>query len=203
MNMENNTLGIYIHVPFCVSKCPYCDFYSLTDISLIDDYINALCRELNHWSKKIKKEVDTIYFGGGTPSTLGTENILKILSFVKSNFNVKETAEITLEVNPGDCFLLDFAKLKESGINRISLGAQSLDNSQLKILGRRHSLKDIIESVNIIKSAKIENISLDLILGTPGQNPKNIKTQHKTNNINKTQHHNHNIKTWCKYTQKK
>lgn len=173
--MMSNTLGVYIHVPFCKSKCPYCDFYSLTDVSLIDDYINALCGELNHWSQKIKKEVDTVYFGGGTPSVIGTENILKILSFIKSSFSVKKAAEFTLEVNPGDCFLLDFAKLKENGVNRISLGAQSLNDSQLKILGRRHSAEDIIKAVNVIQSATIENISLDLILGTPGQKVSDIK----------------------------
>ena len=173
--MMGNTLGVYIHVPFCKSKCPYCDFYSVTDISLVDSYINSICSQITYWCQKIKKEVDTIYFGGGTPSIIGTERVLKIISFIKSNFNVKKDAEITLEVNPGDCFLLDFKKLKAVGVNRISLGAQSLNNSQLKILGRRHSAGDIIKSVNIIKSAKIKNISLDLILGVPGQKNEDIR----------------------------
>ena len=174
--MVNDTLGVYIHVPFCKSKCPYCDFYSVTDISLIDSYVNSICSQINYWGKKTKKDVDTIYFGGGTPSLIGTEKILKILSFIKNNFNVKKTAEITLEVNPGDCFFIDFEKLKSEGVNRISLGAQSLNDSQLKILGRRHGVEDIIKSVDIIKSAKIENISLDLILGAPEQTDEDIKT---------------------------
>ena len=132
--MVNDTLGVYIHVPFCKSKCPYCDFYSVTDISLIDSYVNSICSQINYWGKKTKKDVDTIYFGGGTPSLIGTEKILKILSFIKNNFNVKKTAESTLEVNPGDCFFIDFEKLKSEGVNRISLVAQSLNDSQLKIL---------------------------------------------------------------------
>lgn len=173
--MVDNMLGVYIHVPFCKSKCPYCDFYSVVDISLADDYVNAICGQISYWGKKIKKEVETIYFGGGTPSVIGAERILKILSFIRNNFNVKETAEITLEVNPGDCISFDFAKLKNGGINRISLGAQSLNDSRLKILGRRHNSKDVIKSVNIIKSAKIKNISLDLILGAPEQKKREIK----------------------------
>ncbi len=173
--MTGNTLGVYIHVPFCKSKCPYCDFYSITDISLIDSYINSICSQVNYWGRKVKKEIDTIYFGGGTPSAIGTENILKIISFIKNSFCVKKTAEITLEVNPGDCFVLDFSKLKDAGINRISLGAQSLNDSHLKILGRRHSVEDIIKSVDIVKSSKLENISLDLILGAPEQKKEDIK----------------------------
>lgn len=171
--MANNNLGIYIHVPFCRSKCPYCDFYSLTDERYVENYVDAVCRELEIWGKKTDKTVDTIYFGGGTPSVLPTDSILKILGAIKGNFKV-DSAEITLELNPGDISGLDFEKLRFNGLNRVSVGAQSMSDRQLKILGRRHSSEDIKKSVNALKNCGINNISLDLILGVPEQKNSDI-----------------------------
>lgn len=171
--MSNNNLGIYIHVPFCKSKCPYCDFYSLTDDKNIENYVNAVCREIDKWGKTTNKTVDTIYLGGGTPSVLKSDDILKVLNTVKDNFSV-ETPEITMEINPADYDKLDFEKLSFFGLNRVSVGAQSMDNKQLAVLGRRHSREDIVKSVNAIKKY-IKNISLDIILGAPGQKNEYIE----------------------------
>ncbi len=168
------SLGLYIHIPFCKSKCPYCNFYSLSyDENLVTSYINRLCLEIAKWGQKVDSEVDTIYFGGGTPSVLTTKEMLKILFCIKENFKVSPT-EITIEVNPGDHQFIDFEKLSYYGVNRISLGAQSLRDSGLKILGRRHNVKDIEGSVKIIKDAGISNISLDLILGITEQKTDDI-----------------------------
>lgn len=174
MNMSINNLGIYIHVPFCKGKCPYCDFYSLTEYSQKEKYVSAVCRELELWSKKTDKTVDTIYFGGGTPSTLSVDDIIKILQTIKEYFKISNP-EITMEVNPADTEFLDFEKLKHFGLNRVSLGAQSISDSQLKILGRRHSSVDVIKSVNLLKLCGINNISLDIILGVPEQKNENIE----------------------------
>lgn len=171
--MAKNGLGIYIHVPFCRSKCPYCDFYSLTDDTGTESYVGAVCRELGLWGKKIDKPVDTVYFGGGTPSMLSAEHIVKILCAVKDNFKISDP-EITMEINPADTEFLDLEKLNFFGLNRVSLGAQSLSDSQLKILGRRHNVGDIEKSVNLIKSQGINSISLDIILGAPEQKNSDI-----------------------------
>lgn len=168
------SLGIYIHIPFCKSKCPYCNFYSLPyDKNLVTNYIIKLNKEIEKWGQKLGSKVDTIYFGGGTPSVLTTEEMLKILFCIKENFKLA-SPEITVEANPGDAEFLDFEKLNYYGVNRISLGAQSLCDSGLKILGRRHNVKDIESSVKIIKESRINNISLDLILGIPEQKISNI-----------------------------
>ncbi|MGN1041221.1 MAG: radical SAM family heme chaperone HemW [Acutalibacteraceae bacterium] len=171
--MVDNNLGIYIHVPFCMSKCPYCNFYSLTNTENIGEFTRTVCNEIKNWGIKLDKTVDTIYFGGGTPSILPSDNVVEILQTVNNSFFVK-TPEITLEVNPANYGLLDFRKLNFFGVNRISLGAQSFENSQLRILGRNHNRKDIFSAIDVIKSAGIKNISLDIILGTPGQKLKYI-----------------------------
>ncbi|MDO4199473.1 MAG: radical SAM family heme chaperone HemW [Clostridia bacterium] len=171
--MSNKNLGIYIHVPFCRSKCPYCDFYSQTDDKYIENYVVAVCRDLEIWGKKVDKTVDTVYFGGGTPSILSTDSILKILGAVKGNFKVN-SPEITLELNPGDTTKLDFERLHFNGLNRVSVGAQSMSDSQLKVLGRRHNVSDVKEAVNLLKQCGINNISLDLILGVPEQKNSDI-----------------------------
>lgn len=169
-------LGIYIHIPFCDGKCPYCDFYSNrgneTDM---DVYLSAVEKRLSEWGEKLKnRQVDTLYFGGGTPSLLGGERLLSIANAVRESFNVTENAEITVEVNPRSSNGELFALLKEGGINRISLGAQSFNEDELKVLGRRHSAKDIENTVFEIKNAGIENISIDLMINLPEQTKENI-----------------------------
>ena len=168
-------LGLYIHFPFCKKKCPYCSFYSLENmLNLKQDYIKAVCREIYNFGNQINKKVDTIYLGGGTPSVFTCYEIAEIIKSIKKNFKVYDNSEITMEVNPADYANIDFEFLKFSGVNRISVGAQTLDDKGLKILGRRHSVKDIFKTYNQIKAAKIDNISFDLILGFPNQTKKDI-----------------------------
>ncbi len=178
--MLKKSLGIYIHVPFCKSKCPYCDFYSLSNFTsdYVEKYILTVCSELRKWGSRLEnKVVDTVYIGGGTPSVLSSEQIIKILTSVKENFHfgfLNEYPEITLEVNPADYDKIDFEKLNYYGINRVSIGAQSLNNSNLKILGRRHNTEDIFKSVLAAEKSKINNVSLDIILGAPYQEKKDV-----------------------------
>lgn len=169
------SLGIYIHIPFCEKKCPYCSFYSVKcSEEMQQKYTEKVCAEIEKWGKNLKKRVSTIYFGGGTPSLIGAEKIIKILDTINKNFEVLNP-EITLEVNPADYSSVDFEKLAFSGVNRVSVGAQALDDKSLKVLGRRHSVNDIIKTYKSVKLAKIDNISFDMIIGFPGQSLDDIK----------------------------
>lgn len=164
MNPIDNTLGIYIHVPFCKSKCPYCNFYSVAP-GCTEEYISSVCSEVRKWGKKTNKIVDTIYLGGGTPSLINSEYICKIIDCIKQEFKVLNP-EITMELNPADYSCVDFEKLSFYGLNRVSVGAQSLNDNELKNLGRRHNVQDVLKTCAEIKKAKIENISMDLMLGS-------------------------------------
>ncbi len=172
-----NTLGIYIHVPFCLKKCNYCDFFSVPQSSAaMDSYVSTVIKNISSYSDFSKnKAVDTIYFGGGTPSLLGSERIITILNSIRSQFNVIEDCEITLEANPATTDNVDFEKLKSEGVNRISLGMQSIHNNELKCLGRSHKHEDVIESLKEIKKAGIDNISLDVMLGIPLQTKDSLR----------------------------
>ena len=153
----------YIHIPFCKRKCHYCSFISGLDIEKKEQYLSALCDEIDY---KYKKEfLKTIYLGGGTPSLLKTEDLEQILS----KFNWNDETEITIEVNPETVTLEKFLKLKEIGFNRISMGVQTFDNKLLKEIGRNHSEKDIYNAIDIIKNSGFNNISIDLIYGLPNQ----------------------------------
>ncbi|MBR7132622.1 MAG: radical SAM family heme chaperone HemW [Clostridia bacterium] len=159
--------GLYLHIPFCQKKCRYCDFYSsfVTD-ELLDRYTTALIKSLTQWGGSFRRPIDTVYLGGGTPSLLG--NRLKpVLEAVRNNFAVAGDAEITLELNPaGDTDeILNFAT--ETGINRLSIGAQSGNDDELKMLGRSHSAADTVKTVELARKYGFENISLDLMLGLP------------------------------------
>ncbi|MCH5298272.1 MAG: radical SAM family heme chaperone HemW [Ruminococcus sp.] len=172
----SDTIGLYIHIPFCRSKCPYCDFFSLRgNESDYSSYVELLKSKIEIWGKKIKKKVDTIYFGGGTPSVLGAEYICDVLSYIKNYFEVYDDAEITLEVNPASGKFFDFAAVKKHGVNRISLGLQSANDNELKLLGRIHSIDDVNNTLSLIKNSGIDNISLDLMLGIPEQTKESLK----------------------------
>ncbi len=171
--MYDNSLGIYIHVPFCISKCPYCDFYSVIPENF-ESYTNSVCKEIEKWGKKSDKIVNTIYFGGGTPSLLSCNVIGRIIECIHENFNVLNP-EITMEVNPADYAFVDFQELKNFGLNRVSLGAQSVCDEELKKLGRRHKKNDIVMTLNSLRKANIDNISLDLMLGIPMQTIDSIE----------------------------
>ncbi len=173
MIVNNQNLGIYIHVPFCMSKCPYCDFYSVAPKN-VENYVYAVCREIKKWGSNSKNIVDTIYFGGGTPSLLKSDMIGKIIEYIYENFEVLNP-EITMEINPADYIFLDFEKLKKFGLNRVSVGAQSVSDLELKSLGRRHEKNDILMTLNSLQKACIDNISLDLMLGIPHQTEESIK----------------------------
>ena len=165
-------LGLYIHIPFCKKKCDYCDFISFSNKEkLIDRYIVALQREIKEY--KINKEeyiINTIYFGGGTPSYIDSKKIIDIMNLLKKEFNILKDAEITIEINPGS---VDEQKLKEyfeSGINRISIGLQSTDDQLLKKIGRIHNFLDFIKTYNLAKQIGFQNINVDLMIGLPTQN---------------------------------
>src|SRR5713226_2894786 len=174
--------GIYIHIPFCRSRCSYCDFATgMYESDLADTYVVALCREISKW-KEIENPfaVDTIYFGGGTPSLLAPAQIERILKAVHQRFEVVNGAEVTLELNPANAIQpandespeLSSEKLhafRRLGINRASFGAQTFDDRELKQLGRTHTAADIPSTFQRLREAGFENINFDLIAGLPGQ----------------------------------
>lgn len=162
--------GIYIHVPFCKSKCAYCDFYSYrADDITKERYTAALVSQIENCEVRLSSCPDTVYFGGGTPSLLGGKNIAKILSAVKKRFSVN-FGEVTVECNPADLLRDEFMIMADAGVNRISLGVQSAVDNELIALSRRHGFDDVIRTVSDIKNAGIDNISVDLMLGIPHQN---------------------------------
>lgn len=166
----SKNLGLYLHIPFCRSKCPYCDFFSMrASQGDYDNYVEILNEKIKYWSSKTDKIVDTIYLGGGTPSVLKAEQISDLLYTVKNCFNCADDIEITMEANPKSAIEFDFKAANQAGLNRVSLGVQSSNQNELKTLGRTHSLTDVTEAVNNIKISGIDNISLDLMLGIPEQ----------------------------------
>lgn len=168
-------IGLYIHIPFCKSKCPYCDFFSVKQSDEeMDRYVQSVINSFKEYSND-DIILDTIYFGGGTPSVLGTVRLAKILGAIKDNFTVDENAEVTMEVNPTSTDRLDFAKLKELGLNRLSVGMQSAIEREMKLLGRTHTRDDVIITVRNAQKCGISNVSLDLIIGVPAQTKASLK----------------------------
>ena len=172
-------LGLYIHIPFCRTKCLYCDFCSFVSRGegTRDEYVDALTKEIEARGTK-EYLVDTIYFGGGTPSLLSVEQVGRILSCVKANFAVCENVEITLECNPRthlDDGQKYFSALSEIGINRLSLGVQSAVDEELKLIGRQHTFGDAKRTFFDARESGFENISLDLMLGIPSQTMESLE----------------------------
>jgi len=170
--MNEQKLGLYIHIPFCKSKCIYCDFYSLPRAEEeMDRYVSALQKHLAEMAPRCAgNSVDTVYFGGGTPSYLGVKRLKALLKTVFQYYHVENGAEVTLEANPdslGDW--RDVRALRRAGVNRVSLGVQSADDGQLRALGRIHTFAQVTEAVAALRAGGIDNISLDLIYGLPGQ----------------------------------
>lgn len=159
---------VYIHIPFCISKCIYCDFYSITDLSLKENFLRALDKEID--LRYRGEKISSIYFGGGTPSILEPEEI----SFLLSKFNKKKECEITIECNPEDVSKEKICAYKKAGINRFSLGVQSLNDFELKMLKRRHNREKALETLKIL-SKKTKNFNCDLIVGIKGQSKKILK----------------------------
>lgn len=172
MKKNLRPLGLYIHIPFCAQKCIYCDFYSLSDAAArMDDYCAALCAHLDETAATAKNHVvDTIYFGGGTPTFFGAARLIRILRCIEKKYAVAKGAEITFEANPESARDVgELKKLRRAGFNRISLGMQSASDETLKTLGRIHSADDVKEAVAAARKAKLKNVSLDLIYGLPSQ----------------------------------
>ncbi len=176
--MKKNTvqkdlpLGLYIHIPFCRSKCAYCDFYSLAGAEeRMDDYCRALERHLAEVAPQAEcHKADTVYFGGGTPSYLGAERLCRLLGSIRKLYKVDKHAEITLEANPDSATDRKALKrLRKAGFNRLSLGVQSMDDALLQTIGRTHTRQQVQEAVEAARKAGFKNLSLDLIYGLPGQ----------------------------------
>lgn len=164
-------LGIYIHIPFCASKCGYCDFYSVPGCTgKMPDYQSALLSHISESAEAMSSfEIDSIYIGGGTPSFYGAKRIAEILDELKRSGRVRLDAEITMEANPDSVRLQDLQLLRREGVNRISLGVQSANNDLLKIIGRRHNFRQAELAVDIARNAGFDNVSIDLIYGLPSQ----------------------------------
>ncbi|MBQ8880669.1 MAG: radical SAM family heme chaperone HemW [Oscillospiraceae bacterium] len=165
-------LGIYIHVPFCRSKCQYCDFYSVTtkEDKWFDGYQDAVCQHIREAGARAPDYVvDTVYFGGGTPSFFGADGMIAILTAIRKSFKVSGSAEITFEANPDSVSDRLLRKLRSEGFNRVSLGIQCDDDEILKKIGRPHSYEQAVAAVKRIRKFRFKNLSLDLMYGLPGQ----------------------------------
>ncbi|MFH2142986.1 MAG: radical SAM family heme chaperone HemW [Bacteroidota bacterium] len=160
--------GIYIHIPFCKKKCNYCDFYSINKIELIHPFVEALLKEIRLRKEYLNKEIiETIYFGGGTPSILEEKYFVRILNQIYTDFKISENIEITIEINPDDVNTELLSFMKNSVINRVSLGVQSFFDHHLDFLGRRHNVSQCVSAIKNISDSSITNISIDLIYGLP------------------------------------
>lgn len=160
--------GLYIHIPFCKSRCIYCGFYSTTLLDLREEYVDAVCRELEMRCHK-DTDIRTIYFGGGTPSQLTSLQLKKLLDASYIYNKVSENAEITIEVNPDDVSITFAKQLPQLGVNRVSMGIQTFNDERLHFLKRRHTATQAVEAVRRLRQAGIQNISIDLMYGFPGE----------------------------------
>lgn len=164
-------ISLYIHIPFCETKCPYCDFNTYAAIEpLMPSYVAALLSEIDLWGRLLHSpQVHTVFFGGGTPSYLPASDIRQIMDTVRSAFSLASDAEVTLEANPGDFSDGKLAAYLDSGINRLSIGVQSFDDGLLHALGRRHSAPAAIQAYRQALAAGFDNVSIDLMYGLPYQ----------------------------------
>ena len=169
----NKNPGIYVHIPFCVRKCNYCAFLSgASDEALRERYVKALCEEIRIRARLMSDHAhgvfDTIFFGGGTPSLLSNDQVARIISELKANFKIDDEAEITLESNPATLSMERLKGYHDAGVNRLSMGVQSMDDEILKRLGRIHTAHDVIKDVQNAREAGFDNINLDLMFAVPG-----------------------------------
>lgn len=164
---NNKSLSLYFHIPFCVKKCDYCAFYSLPNQSddIKQEYFDALVRQIEFFPND--RPIDTIYFGGGTPPMLRVDRLCKLISLVKSRFNLTKDCEVTVEVNPKTVDFQSLSALKSAGANRLSIGVQSADDKVLASIGRIHSFKDAVLCINDARKAGFNNISADVIFALP------------------------------------
>ncbi|HWR98682.1 MAG TPA: coproporphyrinogen-III oxidase family protein, partial [Candidatus Methanoperedens sp.] len=166
-----SALGVYIHIPFCVAKCAYCDFASVPlTPGAVEPYLDALLREIQG-CPQAGRRVETLFFGGGTPSLLSGAQLARLLGAVRAVFAVAPGAEITLEANPGTLDAGKAAAWRALGVTRVSLGVQSLDDALLARIGRRHTAREARAAYDLLRAAGCENVGIDLIHGLPGQTP--------------------------------
>ena len=164
--------GIYIHIPFCKQRCSYCDFFSSTESCKKEKYVDALCEELSERRDYLHEPVETIYFGGGTPTLLSSVDFDKIFSILHFLFGEGENREITIEANPDDLTSGYLRTIRHLPFNRFSMGIQSFDDHELQLLNRRHDAQSAIQAVKRLQQEGFGNLSIDLIFGLPGQNMK-------------------------------
>jgi oxygen-independent coproporphyrinogen-3 oxidase len=171
--MKSEPFALYIHIPYCISKCPYCDFNSHVVAQVPESaYTDALLRELEYFGDEKSwrgRMLQSVFFGGGTPSTFKPVNIGKLLAWAAATFPIANDCEITLEANPGTVDAANFAGYRDAGVNRISIGVQSFQPELLTLLGRVHSADDAKNALNVVKQSGFENFSFDLIYAIPGQ----------------------------------
>lgn len=169
--MQESGISLYVHVPFCLTKCPYCDFNTYQGIeSQFGDFLTAVTEEIAAWATALcRPTVNTIFLGGGTPSYLPAGDVGRILEAIAANYTVRAGAEITAECNPNDLSDARCVELRAAGINRVSIGVQSMDNGLLAMLGRRHDAEEAAAALHICRRAGFDNISLDLMYGLPQQ----------------------------------
>jgi putative oxygen-independent coproporphyrinogen III oxidase len=171
--------GLYVHLPFCKSKCPYCDFYSITDASLVESYLAALDAEARLYREQFPA-FDSLFLGGGTPSWLEARQLGALVASLRRHFALAPDSEITLEGNPDDITAHKLALWSDLGINRLSLGAQSFDEAELRFLGRRHTARQTLAAIDLIRAAGFTNLGLDLMYGLPGQTTATWRTTLET-----------------------
>jgi oxygen-independent coproporphyrinogen-3 oxidase len=171
MTTEARPLALYVHIPFCETKCPYCDFNTYAGIeNMMTSYVDALVNEITQWGTMLEQpQVPTVFFGGGTPSYLPTTDLARLMATINASFNVSQGAEVTLEANPGDLTAEHLSGMREAGFNRLSIGVQSLDDGLLQILGRRHNAAQAKAAAVAARQAGFTNLSLDLMFGLPNQ----------------------------------
>lgn len=174
-------IGLYIHIPFCKNKCYYCDFVSFQGKeNMVDRYIENLVKELDLYKKTVQDvSIKTIFIGGGTPSYIDASHIERILEFVRENFNMATLEEVTIEINPGTLDCEKAIAYKNAGINRISMGVQTLNDDHLKKIGRIHTQEEFYQSYNILRKAGFTNINLDFIFGLPDETIEDIEANLK------------------------
>lgn len=174
MSGKKTPVGVYVHIPFCERKCPYCDFYSSRgDEEKYDKYTEAAAQRIRKYGAAISRDADTLYFGGGTPSLLGAERLSALIKAAGEAFG-GGFAEVTVEVNPSREDL-DFERLREAGANRISIGLQSADEGELAVLGRTHRTAEAKRCIDRARAAGFDNISLDLMIALPGQTEESLR----------------------------
>lgn len=165
--------GIYIHIPFCLQRCHYCDFYSCTQLELEKQFVDACTEEIvKRRSYLGEEEVNSIYFGGGTPSVLDPDSLAIILNSIFNNFHISQDSEISIEVNPDDVSLAKIQLLRSMGFNRISMGIQSFNDDDLLMMNRRHNAKEALKAIDLTAKAGFNNVSIDFIYGIPGSTQK-------------------------------